>query len=101
MSIRLARPCRAPGCLELQPCGKHPIPKPFATAHRRSIYGVEHRRWRALVLQAHPICQWLDCWQRSTDADHIDPHGPRYSLSNGQGLCAAHHRVKTGRETRR
>ena len=73
------------------------------TSAQRGYMSLAHRAWRAAVLARYPVCVGLGCDRPATVADHIVPikrGGPRYALSNGQGLCAACHAAKTRREER-
>ncbi len=80
--------------------------RPFASVARPSSssaqgYGAAHRAWRAAVLARDPLCRWPGCAALATHADHIVPWrhgGGQFDLANGQGLCAAHHNVKTAQE---
>lgn len=145
MPIRPRLPCSATRCPNLNPCPIHGRRAEQAYDQRRGTtvqrgYDARHRRWRELVLAAHPICvdperAHPDMVRASTMADHVVPlrewEDPRrssqapmftraaialakilaargikadmqqlgaWSLENGQGLCAACHAVKSGRE---
>jgi 5-methylcytosine-specific restriction endonuclease McrA len=63
-----------------------------------------HRRWRQAVLTRDAwTCQDCGRVDPANHADHIVPiaaGGDRYSLANGQALCAACHGRKTLAEAR-
>jgi 5-methylcytosine-specific restriction protein A len=70
-------------------------------------YGAAHRAWREQVLARDPVC--VDPYavhakagrdEPATVADHIVPvrRGGRWTLDNGQGLCASCHGMKNVRE---
>ena len=60
-------------------------------------YGALHRKWAAFILMRDPIC--MRCHRAASEqADHIIPWqrgGAKYDPSNGQGLCAECHGIKT------
>jgi 5-methylcytosine-specific restriction endonuclease McrA len=77
---------------------------PWAGSTRKSRLPVDWERLRAVVLQRCSFrCEWNEdgsrCPYPATDVDHITP-GDDHSLANLQGLCAAHHLTKTGREAK-
>ncbi len=113
---RPSRPCRQ-HCPNLQPCAKHPTPKPFANARRTGVAFTRTARWkreRKAFLVRNPYCVSVvidgsghgeRCGEPATVVDHIRPHRGDEMLfwawaSNWAGLCAPHHNAKTGRETR-
>ena len=60
------------------------------------------RRYRDFFLKLNPIC--AECDEAATVVDHIEPvrlGGDFWAPSNHQGLCAAHHNSKSGREAHR
>lgn len=69
-------------------------------------YGIQHRKWRALILARDIFCQ--ECMKhgthrQATEADHVIPivqGGSRFDENNGQGLCKSCHSAKTSREGR-
>lgn len=109
MPRRPLAPCAEPGCGALVERGRCPQHQRAeyrreqvsrGTATQRG-YGVRHRRWRLMVLNAHPVCcDPSGCNEPSVVADHVMPlsEGGDWSLSNSQGLCVRHHNAKTARE---
>ena len=96
--------CTYPGCRELGAHSHRPgYDKARGSAAKRG-YDRYHRRWRTVILARDPLC--VVCKAKglivsSTDADHIIPlsrGGARFSIENGQGLCAFHHGMKTATE---
>lgn len=104
------KPCREPGCPALTDGGR-------CQAHQRQVerergsaasrgYGVQHRRWRAMVLARDPFCR--DPYARhvalepATVADHVVrlKAGGSWALENGQGLCESCHAIKRASEGR-
>jgi 5-methylcytosine-specific restriction endonuclease McrA len=60
------------------------------------------RRYRDFFLKLNPIC--AECDEAATVVDHIEPvrlGGEFWAPENHQGLCAAHHNSKSGREAHR
>jgi 5-methylcytosine-specific restriction protein A len=58
---------------------------------------------RKRVLFEQPLCAVEGCSQIATDVDHVVPlsqGGAEYERLNCQGLCAYHHAVKSGGESR-
>ena len=110
---RPTRPCPTPRCWRLQPCSKHPR-IPYANAKRTGVIYYQTVRWkqeRSDYLVANPRCVGYQaglatsvCTARATVVDHRIPHRGNYEAfwdrGNWQSLCAPHHQVKTGRETR-
>ena len=76
---------------------------PWAGSTRKSRLPADWERLRSVVLQrCGGRCEWDDggrCPYPATDVDHVAP-GDDHSLANLQGLCAAHHLTKTGKEAR-
>jgi 5-methylcytosine-specific restriction protein A len=76
-------PCNATGCPNLNPCPIHGRRLEQAYDQRRGTAAqrgddARHRRWRELVLAAHPVCVDPDrahpgVVRASTVADHIVP----------------------------
>ena len=73
---------------------------PWQREHRRPLPG-NWKTLRRLVIARDQHCRWVDkhgrCTSSIDEVDHIDRHGP-HELWNLQGLCRAHHKVKTDRE---
>jgi len=69
---------------------------------RKAHYGTEHQQWRKQVMARDKgICQIRGprCTHRATEADHIDRHGARYDITNGQAACSQCHADKTAKES--
>lgn len=115
MAKRTKSICVRPGCGRKVEEGKGPCAQCRAKEEKRRGtstergYGARHRRWRTAVLARWPVC----CRCRTVDrritpatvADHIVPwkgrHASlRFSIENGQGLCAPCHNVKGKHEER-
>lgn len=65
-------------------------------------YGRKHRKWRQMVLHRYPICNICQR-EPATIADHVVPWqdgGDKFTLENGQGLCATCHNRKTALDVR-
>jgi 5-methylcytosine-specific restriction enzyme A len=80
---RTACPCRPP----FEGAGK-----------RRKGQGDTWRRRRDGYLRAYPICAVEGCRHLAVVVDHIVPlaeGGELWDMSNWQGLCPAHHQVKS------
>ncbi len=85
-------------------CRTHATQREYATHPNRAFYN--SKRWKMqarAVLFDEPLCQW-PCEEGhalATEVDHIVPiskGGERWSRSNLQSLCHAHHSVKTRKE---
>lgn len=105
---RALKPCSTPGCPEPVTsgrCDRHrrEADRARGTAHQRG-YGTRHRNtFRAAVLARDTHCQWPDCTEPATEADHwplsrrelvdrhLDPDDPQH----GRGLCSDHHKQAT------
>ena len=108
MPTRPPTPCPKPGCLNTTPCALHPRvwggnPNRGSSAQRG--YGYAHQQWRRRVLARDQSCQLRlsGCTVKATVADHIIPRrlGGSNALSNGQGVCAHCHAIKSSLERRR
>ena len=83
MPTRPRSPCSATGCPNLNPCPIHGRQAEQAYDQRRGAaaqrgYDARYRRWRELVLAAHPICGDPErahpgVVRASTVADHVVP----------------------------
>lgn len=74
------------------------------SANTRALSGGERNRFRAETLANHPTCCWPGCTEPATEADHVIPigeGGARLDQANAQGLCEAHHDLKTIADTAR
>ena len=112
MPMRPAAPCPAPGCNMLTTHGRclaHQRADSRASSKERGSassrgYGALHRKRRALVLGAEPLCAACQSLGRVTPAtvdDHIVPvkqGGSIDDLSNHQSLCETCHNVKRAHE---
>lgn len=110
MPDALPRLCNKPNCPRLKRpgrsyCKEHEREWAAEDRKRRGSaakqgYGRQHQRLRLLVLHRDPICKM--CGVRpSTVLDHIVPvkeHGPRWDVTNLQGVCVNCHNQKSGRE---
>ena len=106
------QPCPAPSCNLLTAdgrCAGHRRADAQATDRARGSassrgYGAQHRKRRALVLGAEPLCAACLSLGRVTPAtvdDHIVPikqGGSIDDLSNHQSLCEPCHNVKRAHE---
>jgi len=103
------KPCPRPGCPNLvhrkeRYCDHHRKVEAQAWDSMRGTstqrgYGVQHRRWRDIVLANDRYCRiGVKCNGEalSTVADHIVPlqHGGNFAIPNGQGACEACHNWK-------
>lgn len=70
----------------------------------------EHRRWVKRILTRDPVCRCPGCKihpgpcaNPSEQADHVVPvsEGGRWTMENGQGLCAPCHLRKSSAEGNR
>jgi len=73
-------------------------PRVVRPVARRHKYTAAHKRLRAWAVHAlTPEC--VQCGFRGDlkklELDHIDPHGPRFEVSNLQWLCKICHGKKT------
>jgi len=119
MAKRTRSICSRPGCNRLVdsgrgwcvPCSDKHNTQDRAQRGSASVrgYGRQHRKWRLAVLARDPICQRCltveGRFRAATVADHIVPWKGRhaalkYSMENGQGLCAACHNIKGAYEAR-
>ena len=119
---RPRRTCPNPRCWKLQPCPDHPR-IPYANAKRTGVIYYQTVRWKReskAFLAEYPFCTaktykeaallagggrpWTLCGDPATIVDHRIPHRGNYEAfwdrGNWSALCAPHHQVKTGRETR-
>jgi len=100
MPMRLARPCRHPGCPKLD-CEEHSrrgLDQRQSAAKRG--YGRRWQQLRLMYLRTKPICEVAGCDQPATDVDHITPKrdGGQDVWDNLQALCHSHHSKKTMKE---
>ena len=119
----MKRPCKWPLCPNLidrtaRYCPLHQPRADAALAERHAQYDQQQRspeavsfyrskQWQTLrrdVLDDQPICA-ICRRQFASDVDHIQPRTARPDLQwdrdNLQGLCAACHSIKSGRERRK
>lgn len=103
MPTRPQRLCLHPGCVELTDssrCEKHRRQDDRERDRARPNsadrgYDGRWRKFRALYLASHPICESDEgCARKATDPHHIQrliDGGAKYDESNLQALCGEHH----------
>jgi 5-methylcytosine-specific restriction protein A len=103
------KPCRTNGCPGLTRgrfCDSHQLQENSRLAAQDERPGAgargydgRHRDWRARILRRDPLCRICRA-APATTADHIIPlrRGGRFTLENGQGVCAECHGRKTAQQ---
>ena len=105
--------CAYPGCgVKVEKgeyyCDKHKIKRPSAAKrYGNEGYGRKWRKYRAIYLNTHPLCEEclkLGRTKEATVVDHIIPvsrGGSFWDSDNHQALCKQCHDMKTRIEVRK